>query len=153
MLYAGITPPISTTSFCVHIIAWWHVENKGVGSFGFLKVLVLQWNNHQCFLIYVHAKVIQNISRMAPKHSKCYIFIHTKIYSLKDSFSKKENCSERPHLASRCLVKVFYKTTTCSRQLPLSGPKSGCFIYIWRYKATTLVYIQIQWDINLWIPQ
>ena len=58
----GVTSLVSTTDFYVKYLPDGLMEQKGVGSFCFLKVLALQWNNHQHFLIYVCSKVTQNIS-------------------------------------------------------------------------------------------
>ena len=62
------------------------MEQKGIGSFGFLKVIVLQWNSHRCLLIYVRSKLkkTQNISNIEGWHQNTQndkTFYHFDIYS------------------------------------------------------------------------
>ena len=59
----------------------------------------------------------------------------TNLYSSKYCCGKKlKTCQEWSHLVSGRFIKMFYKTTTCSRWPLLSGPKSGRLIY--RFNCT-----------------
>ena len=56
---------------------------------------------------------------MAAKHSQLPIFIQANISVRK----KLKACQEQRHLVSGHFMNVLYKTTTCTRQPRLSGPK------------------------------
>ena len=65
---------------------------------------------------------------MAPKHVQLQVFIQANItVGIKE---KLKICQEQPYLVSGCFIKLFYKTTTCPRQSPLSGPKIGQLILV-----------------------
>ena len=51
---------------------------------------------------------------------------------------KLKTYQEQPHLVSGHFIKVFYKTTTCPRQLLLSGSKSGHLIQVRLYIFVSL---------------
>ena len=94
------------------------MKQQGWGSLGLLRVLMLHWNSHPYFLIFVRSK-----SKVTPNISNCqkwqrntqkgkYLF--TVRYSLWGE--KLKTCWERLCLFSGCFIKVFYKTTTFPRQ-------------------------------------
>ena len=66
---------------------------------------------------------------MAPKHVQLQVFIQANITVGKKK-NKLKTCQEQPYLVSGCFIKLFYKTTTCPRQSPLSGPKIGQLILV-----------------------
>ena len=74
------------------------MEQKRVGNIVFLELLVLQSKSHPHFIIYVRSK--SKVTRKTARHS----------------LWRTKTCSERPHLASGRLMKVFHKTTTNPRQ-------------------------------------
>ena len=57
---------------------------------------------------------------MTPEHAQLHIFIQANITVGKIL----KACQVRPHLVSGPFIKVFYKTTTCTRPPLLSGPRS-----------------------------
>ena len=63
---------------------------------------------------------------MAPEHTQFQVFIQANITLGK----KLKTCQEQSHLVSGHFIKVFYKTTTCPKRPPLSGPKSGRLIQV-----------------------
>ena len=66
----------------------------------------------------------------SPKMTNFYLWedLFTIRYSLWEE--KPKTCSKRLHLTSGHFMKVFYETTTCTRQPLLSGPKSGRLIQV-----------------------
>ena len=65
---------------------------------------------------------------MEPKQAIANLYL-SKYYRVKKRKKKTlKNCQEQPHLLSGHFIKMFYRTTTCPRQPPLRGPKSGCLI-------------------------
>ena len=111
------------------------MEQKGIGGFGFLRVLVLQWNSHPCFLMYALSKSKSNSKhfkswRMAPKYTKWKIYLLYKTFTF---WEKTKTCPEQPHRASGSFMKVLCKMTPCLKHPLLSGPKSGCLIPVWLY--------------------
>ena len=126
------------------------MEQKGISSFGFQKVLVLYWNSRSWFLrVHLKSKVIKNISNLQELYQNtqnCKAlftqrFCHYKTFFLKKT-KKTKAYSKWPHWASDCFVKVFYKKTTCPRRPLLSGPKSGCLIEVWLYY---IIWYSTQW--------
>ena len=77
-----------------------------VGSFGFLKVLALQWNSHQHFLIYVCSKVTENISDIIEQYRKMQngVSLFTQRLIHYNTFTLEKNSSERLHVVSGHLV-------------------------------------------------
>ena len=79
-----------------------------IGNLGFLKVLVLQWNSRQCFLIYTYIytfkiKLNPNISHL----QEC----HQNAQNGKSLFwgKKTKTCSEQTHLASGSFWRYFIR--------------------------------------------
>ena len=73
-------------------------------------------------LILVH--IFRNGTK-TPKMTNLYL--HEDLFTLWYSLwgKKQKTCSEWPHLAGSCFMKVFFKMITCPRWPLLSGPKSG----------------------------
>ena len=132
--HTGVTTLISTRNFYVVYLPDGLMEQKGVGSFSFLRVLVLQWNSYQHFWIYVCSKITQNIWDIIKEQYQnmqngvslfTWRFIHY------NTFTLEKNCSERLHVVSGHLVKVFYKMTTCLRLSLLIVSKSDRLMQVW----------------------
>ena len=94
----------------------------GIGSLGFLKLLMLQWNSRPWFLTSVRSKskVTQNILRLQEWHQNTRngksLFTRRLIHYNTFTLGKNpKTCSERQHLASVRFMNVLFKTTTCPR--------------------------------------
>ena len=90
------------------------MEHQGRGSFGFLRLLVLQWNSRPLFLINVlsKSKVTQTILNLQEWHKNTHnrksLFTMTRLL-----WGKVKPYLKWPHLVSGRFKKVFYKRTTC----------------------------------------
>ena len=131
------------------------MEQNDIGCFSFLKMLVLNWNSHPC-LMYVlsKSKVTQNISNLQAWHKNMQngksLFMWR--HSLWGKKTQK-TCQEWKHWASGHFMKLFYKTTTCTRRPLLSILKSGCLIQAWLYFWIRVClwlfkYKSILWNFN-----
>ena len=129
------------------------MEQTVIGSFGFLRVLVLQWNSHPYFLIYFHSKsklfhIFKNGTK-TPKTTNLYLGEH--LFKMRYSRwgKKPETSSERSHFTSGRFVKVLYKKTICPKWPLLNGPKTG-YIYIYTY-IYIYIYIYIYYIYIIYI--
>ena len=93
------------------LMALWNKQLLAVSA---SKVLVLQWNKHPCFLIYVHSKskLIQKISCLQEWHQNTrngkslftWRYIHYKTFTLREK--KQNKTAENYHI---WLVVVLWK--------------------------------------------
>ena len=122
------------------------MEQTVIGSFGFLKLLVLQWNSHPSFLIYVRSKLklIQNISHLREwqQNTENGKSLFTRRFH---SWLKKKARLKWPHLPSGRFMKVFYETTTSPRRPLLRELKGGFFIQVWLYSQQICQHGNISW--------
>ena len=90
------------------------MEQKGIGSFGFLEVLVLQWNSYPRFLIYVRSKskVGQNISDLQEWQQNTQSGSKTHKMVAKHTKWQQNTQNAKSIFMQRFIYSNLFKTTT-----------------------------------------